>query len=166
MSESLFVTTTQLLVVGAVIFLAAFLQIVAGFGFSLLSVPLMTLAIDPKTAVIVASLTSAFVTSWQAVKDRSDADRVLVRRLVWAAYVGMPIGLLVFITVDNDVLRLLLGIAVLIAAGLIAFRFNLHHVGPHLDFGAGFVPGDGSAGRADDDSFCGGCDAEIYQGFG
>jgi len=140
-SESLFVTTAQLIVVGGVIFFAAFLQIVAGFGFSLLSVPLMTLAIDPKFAVIVASLTSAFVTSWQAVKDRKSADKVLVRRMVWAAYVGMPIGLLVFITVNNDVLRLALGIAVLIAAALLAAGFNLHHVGSHLDFGAGFISG-------------------------
>jgi len=140
-SESLSVTTAQLLVVGAVILFAAFLQIVAGFGFSLLSVPLMTLAIDPKTAVIVASLTSACVTSWQAVKDRDSADKVLVRRLVWAAYLGMPIGLLVFITVNSDVLRLALGIAVLVAAVLLARGFNLHHVGPHLDFGAGFVSG-------------------------
>src|SRR4029078_6067189 len=81
-SESLFVPTAQLIVVGGVIFFAAFLQIVAGFGFSLLSVPLMTLAIDPKIAVIVASLTSAFVTSWQAVNDRKSADKVLVRRRV------------------------------------------------------------------------------------
>src|SRR6476619_6179979 len=115
-SESLFVTTAQLIVVGGAIFLAAFLQIVAGFGFALLSVPLMTLAIDPKIAVIVSSLTSVFVTTWQAVKDRSHADKVLVRRMVLAAYVGMPIGLLVFITVDSNVLRLMLGVAVLIAA--------------------------------------------------
>jgi len=140
-SESLFVTTAQLIVVGGAIFLAAFLQIVAGFGFALLSVPLMTLAIDPKIAVIVSSLTSVFVTTWQAVKDRSRADKVLVRRMVLAAYVGMPIGLLVFITVDSNVLRLLLGIAVLIAAGLLAAGFNLHNAGPHLDHGAGFISG-------------------------
>jgi len=140
-SESLFVTTAQLIVVGGAIFLAAFLQIVAGFGFALLSVPLMTLAIDPKIAVIVSSLTSVFVTTWQAVKDRSRADKVLVRRMVLAAYVGMPIGLLVFITVDSNVLRLMLGIAVLIAAGLLAAGFNLHHAGPHLDHGAGFISG-------------------------
>jgi len=140
-SESLFVTTAQLIVVGSAVFIAAFLQIVAGFGFALLSVPLMTLAIDPKIAVVVASLTSVFVTTWQAYKDRSEADKVLVKRMAIAAYVGMPLGLLVFLTVNSDVLRLMLGIAVLIAAVLLAFHVNLHHVGPRLDVGAGFVSG-------------------------
>lgn len=141
MSESRFVTTAQLVVVGAAVFVAAFMQIVSGFGFSLLSVPLMTLAIEPKVAVVVASLTSIFVTTWQAVHSRADADKQLVRKLTIGAYVGMPIGLIVFLTVDDNALRFMLGIAVLVAVILLAFRINLHHSGPHLDYGAGFVSG-------------------------
>ena len=38
MSESMVVTTAQLIVVGAAVFVAAFMQIVAGFGFALLAV--------------------------------------------------------------------------------------------------------------------------------
>jgi uncharacterized membrane protein YfcA len=135
------VTTAQLIVVGAAVFVAAFMQIVAGFGFALLSVPLMTLAIEPKLAVVVSTLTSVFVTSWQAYKDRAEADRVLVRKLTIGAYVGMPLGLLVYVSVDDNVLRFMLGIAVLIAAILLAMRVNLHHVGPRLDYGAGFISG-------------------------
>ncbi|MEO7371828.1 MAG: sulfite exporter TauE/SafE family protein, partial [Ilumatobacteraceae bacterium] len=134
-------TTAQLIVVGSAVFVAAFMQIVAGFGFALLSVPLMTLAIEPKIAVVVSSMTAIFVTSWQAYHSRADADRVLVRRMTISAYVGMPLGLLVFLTVDDNVLRFLLGIAVLIAVVLLAMRIDLHHVGPRLDYGAGFVSG-------------------------
>jgi uncharacterized protein len=140
-SESMFVTTAQLIVVGVAVFFAAFMQIVAGFGFALLAVPLMTLAIEPKIAVVVSTLAGVFVTGWQAYRDRAQADRVLVRRMTIAAYLGMPLGLLVFITVDDNVLRFLLGLAVLIAAVLLALRVNLHHVGPHLDYGSGFVSG-------------------------
>ena len=141
MSESMLVTTAQLIVVGIAVFVAAFMQIVAGFGFALLSVPLMTLAIEPKVAVVVSSLTGVFVTSWQAYKDRALADKVLVKRMTIGSYVGMPLGLLVFIMVDDNVLRFLLGIAVLVAAVLLAFRVNLHHFGPRLDYGTGFVSG-------------------------
>ncbi len=141
MSESVLVTTAQLIVVGAAVFIAAFFQIVAGFGFALLAVPLMTLAIEPKIAVVVSSITGIFVTTWQAYKDRAEADRVLVRRMTTAAYVGMPLGLLVFLTVDDNVLRLLLGIAVLVAVVLLALHVNLHHVGPRLDYGVGFISG-------------------------
>jgi uncharacterized membrane protein YfcA len=135
------VTTAQLAVVGAAVFVAAFMQVVAGFGFALLAVPLMTLAIDPKDAVVVSTLTGVFVTTWQAVKDRAEADKVLVRRMTIGAYVGMPLGLLVYISVDDDALRLLLGLAVLVAAVLLALRVNLHHVGPRLDYGSGFISG-------------------------
>jgi uncharacterized membrane protein YfcA len=57
------------------------------------------------------------------------------------AYLGMPLGLFVFLTVNDNVLRFMLGIAVLIAVVLLAMRINLHHVGPRLDFGAGFISG-------------------------
>ena len=66
--ESMLVTTAQLIVVGVAVFVAAFMQIVAGFGFALLAVPLMTLAIEPKVAVVVSTLTGIFVTSWQALQ--------------------------------------------------------------------------------------------------
>jgi uncharacterized protein len=135
------VTTAELVVVGAAVFVAAFVQIVAGFGFALLAVPLMTFAIEPKLAVVVSTLTGVFITSWQAYKDRADADRVLVQRMTIGAYVGMPLGLLVYVSVDDNVLRLLLGLAVLVAVVLLAFRVNLHHVGPRLDYGSGFISG-------------------------
>jgi uncharacterized membrane protein YfcA len=135
------VTTAQLIVVGSAVFIAALMQIVAGFGFALLGVPLMTLAIEPKLAVVVSALTGVLVTTWQAVHSRADADWVLVRRLTIAAYVGMPFGLLVFITVNDNLLRVLLGVAVLIAVVMLALRLNLHHAGPHLDYAAGFVSG-------------------------
>jgi uncharacterized protein len=135
------VTTAQLIVVGSAVFFAAMMQIVAGFGFALLGVPLMTLAIEPKIAVVVSALTGVLVTTWQAVRSRADVDRVLVRRLTIAAYVGMPFGLLVFIEVNDNILRLLLGVAVLIAVVMLALRINLHHAGPRLDYAAGFVSG-------------------------
>jgi uncharacterized protein len=135
------VTTAQLIVVGSAVFVAAMMQIVAGFGFALLGVPLMTLAIEPKIAVVVSALTGVVVTTWQAVRSRADVDRVLVRRLTIAAYVGMPFGLLVFIEVNDNILRLLLGVSVLIAVVMLALRINLHHAGPRLDYAAGFVSG-------------------------
>jgi uncharacterized membrane protein YfcA len=140
-SESVPVTAAQLIFVGAAVFIAAFTQIVAGFGFALLGVPLMTLAIDPKIAVVVSALTGITVTTWQAIHGWKDADKKLVRRLTLAAYCGMPFGLLVFIVVDDRVLRLLLGLAVLVAVVLLALRLNLHHAGPHLDYAAGVVSG-------------------------
>jgi uncharacterized protein len=82
-----------------------------------------------------------FTTSWQAWHGRREADRVLVKRMTIAAYVGMPIGLWVFVTIGDKALRLTLGVAVLGAVLLLVMRINLRHVGPGLDVAAGFASG-------------------------
>lgn len=133
-------TTAQLIVVGAAVFVAAFVQALSGFGFGLLSVPVMTLAIDAKAAVVVASLIGVVVTVWQATTLRADADTTLVKRMLWPAYLGMPIGLFVFVIIDERSLRLVLGIAVLLAVLLLVTPLRVP-VGAPLDIGAGFLSG-------------------------
>jgi uncharacterized protein len=135
------VSAVELAVVAAAVFAASFVQVLAGFGFGLLSVPVMTLAISPREAVVVSTLVGITVTSTQAWQFRRDAVRVLSRRMVAAAYAGMPLGLLVFVTVSEDALRIILGCAILVAVVLLARGLNLHHVGPALDVGAGFLSG-------------------------
>jgi len=135
------VTAFDVAVVGAAVFVAATIQIVSGFGFGLLAVPVMTLAITTRDAVVVTTLLGMTVSTWQAIHGRAHADWALVRRLSISAYVGMPIGLWVFVAVDDHVLRLLLGVAVLGSVVLLAFRINLRHSGPALDVGAGFLSG-------------------------
>ena len=141
MADSAAVTATEILVVVAAVLIASLTQAVAGFGCGLLSVPIMTLAIEPKLAVVVSTLMAIFTTSWQAWHGRAHADRTLVKRMTVGAYLGMPLGLWVFVVISDNALRLALGAAVLIAVVLLATRINLHHVGPVLDVGAGFVSG-------------------------
>ncbi len=135
------VTALDLGWVAGIVFLAAMVQVLSGFGFGLMTVPLMTLVITTREAVVVSTLLGVGLSSWQAWHQRADAVRPLVVRMTSAAYVGMPIGLWVFVVVDDHTLRLLLGIAVLVAVVLLAVRVNLHHVGPGLDIGAGLLSG-------------------------
>jgi uncharacterized membrane protein YfcA len=135
------VTGLELAVVAGAVFVAAVVQVLSGFGFALLAVPLMTFAVDAKQAVVISTLMGAGVSSWQAWHGRSHTERAVARRMVIAAYCGMPLGLLVFLTVDDHVLRLLLGIAVLTAVVLLAARIDLRHAGSGLDAGAGFLSG-------------------------
>lgn len=134
-------TGLELAVVVTAVFVAAVVQVLSGFGFALLSVPLMTLAVDAKEAVVISTLMGAGVSSWQAWHGRAYTDRPVAKRMVIGAYLGMPLGLLVYLTVDDHVLRLLLGIAVLVAVVLLAIRLDLRHVGSGLDTGAGFLSG-------------------------
>src|SRR5215207_7555623 len=126
-------TTVELVVVASAVFVASFVQVLAGFGFGLLAVPVMTLAISPREAVIVSTLVSITVTTWQAWQFRRDCVTTPSRRMTAAAYAGMPLGLWIFVAVDEDTLKIALGCAILVSVMLLARGINLHHVGPRLD---------------------------------
>jgi uncharacterized protein len=135
------VTTGQLIVVAVGIFGAAFVQMLAGFGFALLAMPVITLAIPVEEAIVIVSILSLFTTGWQSIYLRHDAERSLARRLIMASFVGMPLGLVILNVVDDTSLKVGLGISVLIATALLARRLNLSHVGPTLDMACGFTSG-------------------------
>ncbi|MCU1500849.1 MAG: hypothetical protein JWM12_203 [Ilumatobacteraceae bacterium] len=133
-------TVVQLTTVASAVFLASFVQTIAGFGFGLLAMPVMTLAISPQRAVVVSSLVGVLITTWQAWTMRADADRPLVRRMTIAAYVGMPLGLLVLTTVGDNTLRICLGVSVLVATAMLASNVRVS-VGRRADLAAGFLSG-------------------------
>ena len=120
---------------------ASFVQVLAGFGFALLAMPVMTLAIPVEQAVVIATVLAAVTNAWQSIHLRADADGALVRRLVISAYLGMPLGLVVLNVVADRPLRITLGVCVLIATGLLVRRMSLAHVGRTLDYPCGFLSG-------------------------
>ena len=134
-------TTGQLIVVAVAIFGAAFVQMLAGFGFALLAMPVMTLAIPVEEAVVIVAILGLCTTAWQSIHLRADTDRALARRLIVASFVGMPLGLVILNVVDDTALKIVLGISVLIATALLVRRLNLSHVGPGLDVACGFTSG-------------------------
>jgi uncharacterized membrane protein YfcA len=134
-------TTAEYVTVAAAVFAAGFVQVLSGFGFSLLAMPLMTLQVPTKEAVVIATLLGGSVTMYQAWHGRHHVERRIARRMVIGAYLGMPLGLWVYLSVDEHVLRGALGGAVLVAAVLLAMRLQLSHVGSGLDLGAGLVSG-------------------------
>ncbi len=134
-------TTGQLIVVAVAIFLAAFVQVVAGFGFALLCMPIMVIAVPVEQAVVVSTLISVLTTTWQALHLRQYAQVPLLKRLVPASFLGMPLGLVILNVVSDFSLKLALGISVLVAVVLLARNLNLAHVGPRMDLGLGFVSG-------------------------
>ena len=141
MADSALVTTAQLIVVGLAVGVAAFVQVLAGFGFALLCMPIMTLAIPVEKAVVVSTVLSACTTSWQSWFLRKDAEVPLVKRLTASAYVGMPLGLVILEVVPDTSLKIVLGVSVLLATLMLARRLDLRHVGNGMDVGLGFVSG-------------------------
>lgn len=141
MADSDLVTATELIVVAAAIFTAAFIQVIAGFGFGLLAMPIMTLAIPVREAVVVSTILGMISTTWQAVHLRQDTVKPIAKRMIIGAFVGMPLGLVILNVVSDTALKLTLGVAVIVATILLIARINLTAATTHFDYGTGFVSG-------------------------
>jgi len=135
------VTTGQFVMVIVAVFAAGFVQVFAGFGFALLCMPLMTITVPVHQAVVVSTCLGVVTATWQAWKLRANQDRPLLRRLVGWAHLGMPFGLVVLNMVDETAMKVVLGVAVLIATALLVRRINLVHAGSNLDRVCGFLSG-------------------------
>lgn len=120
---------------------AAFAQSLSGFGFALIAVPLMTSVLEPKVAVVVATMVGAVSTVVQAWTDRRHAVREVWSRLTIAAFLGMPVGAALFLVVSAGALRLMVGVAVLTAAAVLVRGFRLDQPSGRLDWAMGALSG-------------------------
>ena len=121
--------------------ISAVVQNIVGFGFALLAVPLMVLAVDPHDAVVISTFLGLGSSTFQAVIGRHDAQWRLIARLSISALFGIPCGLLVFNHVDERVLKGCLAIGIFVAVLFLARRSNISHASSRLEIGAGFLSG-------------------------
>jgi uncharacterized protein len=97
------------LVVGA----GAVAQAVSGFGFALLTVPLLAVLLGPKTAVVTDNVVGIGLVSLMVLRNRHGVERRTVVRVSVAAILAMPLGLLILTEVDARVLTGVIGVTVL-----------------------------------------------------
>lgn len=98
------------LIAAAIVCLAATLQGVTGFGFALISVPLLLLVYDPHMAVginIIISFVSLFLLTLSV---RKAIQRSLVKNLFLGSIPGIPLGAYVFLHFNLQELKLSIGL--------------------------------------------------------
>ncbi len=131
----------QLIWIVVCVAVAAFAQSLAGFGFGLLSVPMMALVLAPRDAIVVSVLVATVSTTTQAIADRRFTQWKTVRRLSVMSYAGMPFGLVLFNMVSERALRMGLGAVVLVATILIVRKFQIPSDARKYDWILGFISG-------------------------
>lgn len=94
----------ELLAVFLVILVASAAQATTGFGFSLVSVPLLTMVAGPRVAVVGSSLVALLLTGMTALHDRSEVTWRPVGIVLAASAAGMPIGLYALATLPTRAL--------------------------------------------------------------
>lgn len=123
------------------VFTASLVQINVGFGFSLLSVPLMTVGLRTQDAVVISTFLGLVTNGLLAWNGRRVAEWHLVRRLTVASLLGIPFGLIIFKQLDANVLKVVLGVGILIATYLLIREVDFMHRGPAIEWSAGFLSG-------------------------
>lgn len=111
---------SDILYVVLVVAATALLQSITGFGFALLSVPLFALRIDVHEAVVLSTCLGTISSGWQSRLLKKDAQKVTVRRFIVASLVGIPFGYAAFALLDDQTLRVIVGLAVLLGTAVVA----------------------------------------------
>jgi uncharacterized membrane protein YfcA len=108
-------------------FLAAGTQSLTGFGFALVMVPLLSLIWDVKLAVVTSTLLSSVSLVPLVVEVRQWVRLSKVIPLATGSLAGVPVGLLIFIRIDADLLKICVASLVIVASVLLYFapRFSM-----------------------------------------
>ena len=134
-------TVFEVLAVCVVVLVTAFTQSVVGFGFALLTVPVLMQIIGLHQAVILASLIGTANNIYQYRDLRADSDAQHVKRFLGASFIGAPFGLVAFLYADQDLLKIVLGIGVLLGVLLLAKGRDLSNAHIGLDWAMGVLSG-------------------------
>ncbi|MBD0838264.1 MULTISPECIES: sulfite exporter TauE/SafE family protein [unclassified Streptomyces] len=116
---------TAVLGVFLVLTLASVIRTTAGFGFSLVAVPPLTLLLDPVTAVVVAAIMAAPLSLWIAVKDWRHVDRRITAVALAAGLAGVPFGVWLLHALPPRALSLVIAVVVLLCTVMVWRRFTV-----------------------------------------
>lgn len=125
--------------------LAAAIQAIVGFGYSLLFAPVAALFILPSDAVGTSIVTGASISVVLYAEHTPRAPLRPIAPMVLAALLAAPAGLWLLVAANEDILHILIGIGILVSAGI-----NLRqHDAPHearpdripLQLGVGVLSG-------------------------
>ncbi len=131
----------QFVFIALIVLGASIIQALFGFGFGLISVPLMIFFVDLPTAVVTATAVSTVSCAIQWWESRAVEAREMSQRLVCSALIGMPFGLGLLLNLDARLMKGILGIVVLFGVFLSVKGFDLQRLPRAFDYAMGVVSG-------------------------
>lgn len=128
------------LVAGALVVGSA-INALVGFGFALVTVPAMALAVGPRQAVVLSAVLGLASNGGVALRHRSDVVRPIAGRLFAGGLVGMPVGLALLLVVPERGIGVGISVVVLAAVAVLALGPEPSRVPPWADVVAGMSTG-------------------------
>ncbi|EEN03768.1 hypothetical protein bthur0014_15090 [Bacillus thuringiensis IBL 4222] len=94
--------------------MASILQASTGFGFSIMATPFLLMLFLPQEAIQINIILSLIISISLIWKIRMDVDFVLLKRFILGSIVGVPFGILIFISVNINTFKLAVSILLLL----------------------------------------------------
>lgn len=131
----------DLLAIIVIICIAAVLQSISGFGFSLLAMPLLSIFVDIQDAVVIATLCGIFTNAVHLRKDFQLVERSIARRISLSALIGMPLGVVVLSVFSATHMRAIIGAVIVVLVFLMMRNFILKTENTNVDIVLGAFSG-------------------------
>jgi uncharacterized membrane protein YfcA len=127
--------------VAAIVAAAGIAQGLSGFGFSLVSIPLLALVVPVKAAIVGGAILGLVQSGQIVAREHGHVEWRSAAVLVAAAIVGMPIGLLVITRVPEEPLQVVIAVTVLVFTAVLWRRVHLPTDSLPAEVGVGFTSG-------------------------
>jgi uncharacterized membrane protein YfcA len=132
---------TDLFIFMCIIFIASILQTSTGFGFSIMATPFLLLLFQPNEAIQINLILSLLISLTLIWKIRKAVDYVLMKKFITGSLAGVPIGLFIFMTIDDlTTFKIVVSIMLLVLTVLLVFNLRIKRT-PFRDYLIGGVSG-------------------------
>jgi len=108
-----------------VIILSGFIQGTTSFGFSLIALPLLGIVLSLKLVVPLLVIFSLLMNSIILYKLRSHVDLKRILILIFSSIIATPAGAYLLISIDENILKLFVGIIVVFSAIIFKLGFSI-----------------------------------------
>ncbi|HSN78371.1 MAG TPA: sulfite exporter TauE/SafE family protein [Anaerolineae bacterium] len=131
-----------ILAVTAIVFFASFTQSVVGFGTAMVGMPLMVTVLGIQTSAPLIALLGLTLETIMLLHYRQSVSLTVMWRLIVAAVVGIPLGVLAIQRIPEDIVLTLLGLVIAGYAIYGLLRLRMPELRSNLwAYGAGFLSG-------------------------
>lgn len=96
--------------------LSSFMQTVTGFGYAIITAPLLAFALGAKDTVMLVMLTGMFIRLFVVYASRDKGNYTAILPIFLASTVGALPGAYLMTIISNDALKLLIGVVLIVAS--------------------------------------------------
>lgn len=116
--------STVIIIAGSV-FLAVVSQLLTGFGFAMVLIPLLMLVIGPAEAVVATNIMGSALSACLVFHDRKFIDKTKAFSLLGWSLIGLPLGVLAIAWLAPEALKWIILTVVLSALAVVALNLSL-----------------------------------------